>query len=221
MATTLVIADDHYAIWDAVISWLAKKGSFEVLAQVADGFQALQACVTHRPDLLLLDISMSGLSGLQVIGGLRKTASPPKIVVYTADDTPEMAFECISEGAKGYVIKSSPRQNLMVAVETVLSGNIYIDPAIKPKVEAYIQNNNEPVLAIPPPRKPTTTLTERETEILQLLAVGSGKSSEIASLLYISRNTVNNHISSIYEKLGVNNRNEAVREARKQGIIQI
>jgi DNA-binding NarL/FixJ family response regulator len=218
MARPLVIADDHFAIWDAVIAWLTKVGGFEVVAQVSDGVQALQACITHRPQVLLVDISMPGLNGLQVIGGLRRASSQPLIVVYTANEEPEMAAECIVEGAIGYVLKSSPRQILLEALETVCQKQaLYIDPVIRKEVENLLCQNQP--TEIQPQTNPV--LTQREIEIMQMLALGSGKTTEIAEQLCVSRHTVNNHLNSIFRKLEVTTRTEAVRVARQLGIIQV
>lgn len=215
--TSLVIADDHYAIWDAVIGWLTRAGSFKVLAQVGDGIQALQACVNLKPDVLLLDISMPVLNGLQVITGLKKTSLPVRILIYTADDSPEMAFETISEGALGYVVKSSPRQILLKALETIVQNKTFIDPSIEVKVANYLNAQGTHKAAS---FNEAAVLTEREIEIMQLLVLGSGKSTDIADILCVSRYTVNNHISSIYRKLGVNTRTEAIRKSRLLGIIE-
>jgi DNA-binding NarL/FixJ family response regulator len=233
MAISLVIADDHYAIWDAVVTWLAKSGAFEVKAQVPDGIKALQACVIYKPNLLLLDINMPGLNGLQVLRGLRKISFPPKTIVYAADDSYEMAAECLKTGAKGYVVKSSPRQVLMQAVRKVLQNQIYIDPLISAQTIDLLQKSESSLITGNSVISPvvevaenlgegnTVTLTKREIEILQLMATGNVKTAEIAKILFLSPHTVNNHITSAFRKLQVNTRIEALVEAKRRGLIQV
>ena len=200
---TCVVADDHPAVLAAVCSALAVEG-IEVVARADDGMRALAEIEARRPTVALLDVRMPRLSGLEV--ARRIEGSDTKVVIYTAYGDPALAVEALDAGARGFVLKEAPLENLMRAIRLVADGSTYIDAALVGGLaSAYALDGNP-------------ELTKRERDILRLLASGL-RNEEIGSHLFMSPFTVRNHVDKVLKKLGANSRTHAVAIALREALI--
>jgi DNA-binding NarL/FixJ family response regulator len=219
MSVTIVVADDHLITLQGVVLGLQQNPEFNVIGYAKNGLEALRFCLQRLPQILILDLSMPELSGLQVIQRLQKTKVPTKILIMSSWDSPANVDQCLKSGALGYVFKSSPLQVLHDAVKTILSGERYLDPSLEMMMDNLKMLQSPVYETASNVISDQIKLTQREVEILYLLSSGSGKTSELAYTLAISTFTVNNHIKSIYAKLNVKTRMEAVQQARKLGLL--
>ncbi len=200
----VLIADDHVVIADALASLL--KDRFQVCGVVHDGRTLLEAVQTLKPDVTLTDISMPGLNGIDAIRRIREIQPNSKIVVLTMHDDPQLAAQAFRLGAAGYVLKSSPGEELITAIHEVAQGHAYLSPMIAMGfINVLLESHREEP-------KPAGNLTGRQREILQLLAEGKTM-KEIAHILHISPRTVESHKYETMEILGVTTTAELVQHA--------
>jgi DNA-binding NarL/FixJ family response regulator len=201
---TCLIADDHPAIVDAVARYLANHG-IVVVDQAYEGGDALAKIESYNPDVALIDLSMPGLEGIEVIRRARRTSPGTAAVVYTGHAAHTIVDEALDAGARGLVLKGAPLPDLVRALEVVASGSVYIDAVLaagltgKRSAEA--------------PR-----LSKREREILRLLSSGM-TNEEIGGELFISPETVRTHVRRAISKLGAKTRTQAVATALREGLI--
>jgi DNA-binding NarL/FixJ family response regulator len=198
-APTCLLADDHPVLCAAVAEFLAGAG-YRVIGPVADGRAAVDAA-REQPDAAVLDYRMPRLAGAELVHELLAASPGTRIVIYTADGSEELAAGALAAGAAGVVLKEAPLTDLTRALEAVLAGGIYLDPA----------------LAQRDPR--SARLTAREREVLELLAEGIGH-EEIGKQLGIGAETVRTHLRKACERLGAATRTEAVATALRLGLIQ-
>jgi len=181
-------------------SMLEARKNIEVVGQVFDGFEAVEAVKKHIPDLLLLDLFLPRYSGISVLHSVRNTYPDMKIMVLTDYKSDQYVLEAFEAGANGYCIKDSSRDELLVAVRSVIAGQTFICPGIADEVmEGYLQgrkNNRQ--------NSDWDAITQREREVLKLLAEGF-RNREIGNILHISSKTVEKHRSNIMKKLGLHN----------------
>lgn len=201
---TIVVADDHPVTRDGLALILSSESDIEVVAQAGDGEDALDCYRRHLPDLLVLDLQMPRLNGLGATQQLMREFPTARILLFTTYDGDEDIFRAMHAGARGYVLKDCPRDELIRAVRTIHRGSRYLSPPVGAKL-ADAQG-------LPP-------LTEREREVLKLLAEGQSN-KEISFSLAVSESTVKTHVASIIEKMGVNSRTEAVLTAQKRGFLR-
>jgi DNA-binding NarL/FixJ family response regulator len=205
----VVLADDHAFFRDGLARILAGAG-IEVVAQVANGEAAVQAAVEHAPDVVVMDLSMPGLSGLEATRRLQHRAPACRVLVLTVSDSEADVIDAVVAGASGYVLKDGPMEEVIAAVEAVATGHALISPPIASTLLGRIREQAE-VDAVG-----DVGLSGRELDVLKLLAEGKAN-TEIGEALFISNSTVRNHISSILMKLHVNNRVQAaVRAVRER-----
>jgi DNA-binding NarL/FixJ family response regulator len=205
----VVLADDHAFFRDGLARILAGAG-IEVVAQVANGNAAVQAAVEHAPDVVVMDLSMPGLSGLEATRRLQQRAPACRVLVLTVSDSEADVIDAVVAGASGYVLKDGPMEEVIAAVEAVATGHALISPPIASTLLGRIREQAE-VDAVG-----DVGLSGRELDVLKLLAEGKAN-TEIGEALFISNSTVRNHISSILMKLHVNNRVQAaVRAVRER-----
>ncbi|GAA2455359.1 response regulator transcription factor [Actinomadura vinacea] len=203
---TLLIVDDHPVVRDGLRGMFTSAPGFEVLAEAADGREAVALATGLRPDVILMDLRMPGGNGVEAITEIIARGLPSKILVLTTYDTDSDTIPAIEAGATGYLLKDAPRDELFTAVRAAAEGRTVLSPAIASRLVDRV-------------RAPQgSTLSAREREVLRLVAKGTGN-REIAAELFISQATVKTHLTHIYEKLGVNDRAAAVAAAYDRGIL--
>jgi two-component system NarL family response regulator len=201
----VLIADDHSTFLAGLTSIIDMEDDMLVIAQAADGRNAVELWQKHRPSVTLLDLRMPLLDGVGVIDEIRRRDPSARIVILTTYDSDNDIYRAIKAGAKGYLLKDARREELLDCIRKVNQGETCIPQTLMQKLVAGIRS--EP-------------LTERELEVLQLLAHGKSN-KEIGSRLFISEFTVKGHLSNIFAKLKVLRRTEAVAAASRLGLIQL
>ena len=209
----IFIADDHAIVREGLRALLATEPGLELVGEANDGLQAVSKVQALKPDVILLDMVMPQMDGLEAIVEIRKNWSEAKIIVLTSFSDDEKVFSAIRNGALGYLLKESSPQDLLQAIHSVARGEGFLSPSIASKVMREI--NQLPKL--PPTKDP---LTEREVEILQLVAQGL-TNDEIAEKLVVSEKTVRTHVSHILAKLQLANRTLAALYALKEGLASL
>jgi len=209
----IIIADDHAVVRSGFMLILNFQPDMEVVATAADGLEAYDLVSEHRPDVLLMDLSMPpGESGLIATGKINADFPNTKILILTMYDDEEYVFHALKSGASGYVLKNAPDEELLKAIRTVHKGRVYIYPTLETSLATELIQNIGDVGFENDPYK---LLTKRELEVLPLAAKGYGN-KEIAEKLYISVKTVEAHKSKIMEKLGLKSRPELVNYALRK-----
>jgi DNA-binding NarL/FixJ family response regulator len=199
----ILLADDHPVVRDGLAAMLATQPDFEVVGEAGNGAEALTEAARLHPDVVLMDLEMPTLDGIEAIRRLRAADPSVQVVVLTAFDTDERIVGAIQAGAQGYLLKGAPRAEIFAAIRTVSAGGALIPPVIASKLLRQVRED---------------ALTAREKEVLDLVAAGLAN-GEIAGRLFISERTVKFHVSSILAKLGAKNRTQAVRVARERGLV--
>lgn len=208
----LIICDDQALIRDSLEMLLNLEKDIDVLACAEDGDQAIKLAQIHQPDLMLMDLKMPGVNGITATREIRKQFPEIKILILTTFGEDEWVFDAIRAGASGYILKDTPRAELLKAIRGTVSGQSFIDPAVAGKLMAQFSNQQQQ-----PASQITDKLTEREIEVLTQLAHGL-TNTEIAKQLYLSEGTVRNHISAILTKLEVSDRTQAAILAIQHGL---
>jgi DNA-binding NarL/FixJ family response regulator len=203
----IVIADDHTMMREGLSQALDSIPDIEVIASAADGRQLLETLETATPDVVLVDIEMPKLSG---IGALRRLEGKPLAIVVTMHADDDQRRKAAAAGAKGFLSKSAPLPDLAAAIRAVAAGETIVDEELIPDI---LDKHRQPILD-----EGAAALTARERELLKLLASGVSSTEDLADQLYISQKTVKNHLASIYEKLAITDRAQAVVEAIRLGI---
>lgn len=209
----ILIADDHAIVREGLRALLATEPGLELVAEATDGIQAVTKARALKPDVILLDLMMPRMDGVEAITEIKKDWQEARIIVLTSFSDDEKVFSAIRSGALGYLLKDSSPQDLLHAIHTVANGEGFLSPTIASKVMREI--NQPPKL--PPTKDP---LTERENEILQLVAQGL-TNDQIAEKLVVSERTVRTHVSNILAKLQLANRTQAALYALKEGLASL
>ena len=210
MTIRIVLADDHPIVREGLASVLETQPDFEVVGQANDGAEAVDVVGALRPDVVLLDLEMPQLDGVQALRAMRAADPGTKALVFTAFDTDERIIGAVQAGARGYLLKGAPREELFGAIRIVAQGGSTLQPVVAARLMERVSS---------PPGPAPDALTEREHEVLGLMAQGF-QNKEIAGRLVISERTVKFHVSAILAKLGAGNRTEAVHMARQRGIVE-
>lgn len=214
MTISVCLVDDQTLVRQGIRSLLELSDDIRVAAEAVDGAQAVEVIPQVKPDVVLLDMRMPGMSGLDVLNALaQKNALPPTIILTTFDDD-QLVLAGLKAGARGYLLKDVSLEQLVEAVKTVAEGGSLVAPVVTQRLLTGLERmqNNFTSLDQPDP------LTERETEILRLMASGYSN-KEIANSLNVAEGTVKNHVSNILSKLGVRDRTRAVLKAFELGIV--
>jgi two-component system NarL family response regulator len=201
----LLIADDHVLILEGLAAAIGRQDDMAVIAKASNGREAVELWKAHRPDVSLLDLRMPLLNGVGVIRELRDLDVSVRVIVHTTYDTDEEIYQAIRAGAKGYLLKDAPLDELLDSIRRVHAGETCIPPALGAKLASRMSG---------------AALTSREVDVLRLLARGRSN-KEIGTDLFVSETTVKTHIRSIFAKLNVMSRTEAIAAANKRGLIQL
>jgi DNA-binding NarL/FixJ family response regulator len=214
--TRVLVVDDAELFRTAISTALVQAG-FEICGQSADAEEAISAAQTVRPDVVMLDILMPGMSGVEAVDKILAVSPESKVVMLTVSESDEDLLRCIRSGARGYLVKDAPFEELARAITDVAEGGAAISSKMGGKLLDFLQLafRHGDFLA---QRRPA--LTGREIEVLQHVARGM-TSKQIGSQLFISENTVKNHVRNILDKLGLHSRNEAVLFAIREGLIDL
>lgn len=212
--TRVMIADDHALVRSGLRALLERGTEFQVVAEAADGYEAIDLALLHKPDVILLDVGMPRLNGTDVAQMIAQKLPAARIVIVSMHSDESYVLKALKAGAKGYLLKASPEADVLAAIRAVAAGNAYFSPSItKLLVEDYVGELRRRGVD-----DSYDLLSIREKEILQVLA--SGKSNrEIADLLHISLSTVETHRNNIFQKLHLHSLAELVLYAVRKGLI--
>ncbi len=211
----VLVVDDQELVRSGFCVILDTAEGITVVGEAANGEAALAAADAHRPHVVLMDIRMPGMDGLEATRLLTRAQPAPKVVMLTTFDLDEYVYEALRAGASGFLLKDSPRADLIAAVRAAAAGNALLAPSVTRRlIEAFARRPPE---AAPSPAR-LASLTAREREVLVLLARG-GSNTEIAATLFVSEATVKTHVGNLLAKLGLRDRVQAVILAYETGII--
>lgn len=212
--TSIFIADDHALIRDGIKRILSDHRDFEVIGESENGLDTVRLVKKNPPDILLLDISMPRLNGFQIVKKL-KNLDNMKVVILTVHNSEPHIIRLLKAGVHGYIIKTAPAQELILALEAVAKNGYYLDPTISGFIiNKYLDNLESNDI------NDWDGLTNRELEVLKLIAEGY-KNQEIADLLGLSVKTIESHRYNIMDKLDMHDRLELTKYALRRGIIQL
>ncbi|MCH8877894.1 MAG: response regulator transcription factor [Chloroflexi bacterium] len=205
----ILVADDHPVVRDGLVAMLSTQADFRVVGQASTGREVVANVEIARPDVLLLDLEMPDLDGVEALRQVTAEHPEVKVLVFTAFDDDERIVSAVQAGAQGYLLKGSPRDEVFDAIRVISRGGSLLQPVVASKLMRHVSGQGV-----------RSRLTARELEALHLLANGM-TNKEIAAELVISVRTVKFHVSSILRKLEAGNRTEAVRIAAERGIIDL
>lgn len=213
MSIKVILADDHIIMREGIRQLLEYDNSVEVVGEVNNGEQCLELLTKVNPDVLLLDINMPEKNGIEVLREIRNRKLSVKVIILTVHNEVEYLLKAMDIGVEGYILKESDFSELKKAIDTVMSGEKYIQPSLVPILNSRMVSRDKD-------KDKIEMLTKREIQVL--IEVANGKlNKEIATDLKISERTVKNHISSIFKKIDVNDRTQAAVFAIKNDFIKL
>jgi two-component system, NarL family, response regulator len=201
----ILIVDDHPVVRAGLASMLGTQESLDVVGAAWNGEEAFALIERHRPEVMLLDLRMPGMNGIETLQALRSMPDPPRAIVLTNFETDEDVYRAVRAGAQGYLLKSTTQQEMVDAIRAVAAGRSHFPPHIASRLAHRMSRSN---------------LTTREVEILEMMSKGL-TNKQIGTALDISANTARNHVNNIIEKLDVSDRTEAVTIAIQQGLLDV
>ena len=213
MSTKVMLVDDHALIREGIKQLLEFDGSIEVIEQASDGVECLEKLQHVLPDILLLDINMPNVNGIEVLKEIKKKNIPVKVLILTVHSEVEYLVQAVDIGANGYILKDSGSEELKKAIQSVMEGDSYIQPSLIPSLNSRLVNRDID-------KEKIAALTKRELEILTQIS-GGMFNKEIAMNLNISERTVKNHISNIFKKIDVSDRTKAAVFAIRNNIVKL
>jgi len=209
---TILLAENHVVVRESIRRFLEREANFEVVGEAGDGEEAVQMASQLKPDVIVMDISMPKLNGIEATKQIKALQPSAVILILTAYDYEQYIFPLLEAGAAGYLLKDVSSRELVSAIQTVHKGEAVLHPAVARKVmERLRQTKVEPT-----GERALDLLTEREITILKMAARGMSN-SDIAEELHLSVRTIESHLGNIFNKLGVGSRTEAVIQAMKKG----
>jgi len=209
----VLVCDDQAVVCDGLEMILNADPDIEVVGTAYDGAEAVEKVMHLHPQVVLMDLKMPGMNGIQATREIHQKAPQVKVLVLTTFGEDEWVFDAIRSGASGYLLKGTPRQELLKAIKGTAEGQTHVDPAVAGKLFHHVVHSS--------PQQDTgitDALSEREVEVLKLLAQGL-TNAEIAERLFLTRGTVRNYVSGILAKLGVEDRTQAALIAVQHGLI--
>ena len=201
---TLLIADDHHLMRAGLVAMLVDEPDLRIVAEAADGREAVEQFRTHRPDVMLLDLRMPTMDGIEATRAIRTEDANARIIILTTFDLDEGIYDAVRAGARAYLLKDAKPEELIACIHAVHAGETRLSPAQAARLAARISGPD---------------LTARELEVLRL-TVGGASNKRIATQLAISEVTVKTHLGHVFSKLGVTSRTEAIAEAGRRGLVQ-
>jgi DNA-binding NarL/FixJ family response regulator len=216
MSVRVLLVDDQALIRTGFKMILESESDIEVIGEAGDGRQAISLARSATPDVILMDVQMPTMGGLEATGRIVQDASiPSRIVILTTFERDDYVFEALRAGASGFLLKNSPPEDLVHAVRVVAAGDALLAPSVtRTVIEGFVQRRTRRI-----DESELRRLTERETEILRLLATGKSN-SELAAYLFLGEGTIKTHVSSVLTKLGLRDRMQAVIFAYESGLIE-
>jgi DNA-binding NarL/FixJ family response regulator len=211
----LILVDDQALVLAGLQRILREKDGFEVVAACADGAAAIAATAAHHPDVVVMDVRMKGMDGVQATAAIRAQDDAPPVLILTTFDDDEVLSGALRAGASGFVLKDASAEDLMRAVRAVAAGDGWLDPTVTGRVLAAYRT---PATATLPANGIAEELTARETDVLRLIGRGA-TNAEIADSLYVSEGTVKTHIGHVFAKLGLRDRAAAIVWAFDHGLV--
>jgi DNA-binding NarL/FixJ family response regulator len=208
----VLICDDQAVVCEGLKAILSTVQDIQVVGTAYNGEEALECVEKFSPDVILMDLKMPVMNGIQATRAIRSRFPNTRVIVLTTYDFDEWVFDAIHSGASGYLLKDTPRESLVEAIKGTHDGKTYVDPAVAGKLFERISHG-----VVPPDMDILKSLSEREVEILKLLSQGLSN-PEIATRLYLSEGTVRNYVSSILAKLEVTDRTQAALLALRAGL---
>lgn len=209
----VMLADDHVLIREGIKQLLEFDGSMKVIAEASDGIECLEKLKNVKPDILLLDINMPNMNGINVLKELKEKNDPLKVLILTVHSEVEYLVKAVDIGANGYILKDSGSAELKQAINAVIDEGSYIQPNLIPALNSRLINRDMD-------KEKLASLTKREVEILTQVACGMFN-KEIAVNLNISERTVKNHISNIFKKIDASDRTQAAVFAIRNNIVNL
>lgn len=201
----IIIADDHPVVREGLVTIISRQSDMVVIAEASDGRELVAEFLRHRPDVSLVDLRMPEMDGVEAITAIRERAPSARLIVLTTYDDDEDILRSLRAGAKAYMLKDAPRNELLACIKAVHEGRTHIPFAIAQRLAETIG---------------TPSLTAREFEVLELVSEGKAN-KEIAARLSITEGTVKTHVSAILEKLDASHRTEAVTIALRRGLLRL
>jgi two-component system response regulator NreC len=213
VAISIILADDHPVVHRGIHAVLEREPDFSIVGVAADGLETVRLTERLKPDVLVLDLMMPGLSGLEALRILRERSPRTRTVILSMYSSSAFIGQALQNGAIGYVLKNCPEENLVRAVREAAAGRRFLSPPVTEiAINAYIEQSKMGTF------DPHETLTPRQREVLQLAAEGKSN-GEIAARLNISQRTVENHRATLMKRLGLQNQTELIRHAMRHGLI--
>ncbi|MDO9378238.1 MAG: response regulator transcription factor [Nocardioidaceae bacterium] len=209
---TVVIADDHPVVRNGLRALVESLGGFAVVGEAVDGEQAVRAAQTLHPDVVVMDVQMPGVDGLEATRRITAAAPDVAVLVLTMYEDDDVVFGAMRAGARGYLLKGAEQEEIDRALRGVVAGEAIFGPGVASRVLGYFSAARPSEADLPFPG-----LTPREREVLDHVAAGT-RNASIAQAMHLSGKTVANHLSSIFAKLAVVDRSEAIVRAREQGL---
>jgi len=216
MPFKILLVDDHAMIRAGVKAILESHPEFQVIGEAGSGPEAVRICAKERPNLVLMDIEMPGLNGIEATAEIRRHSPDTSVVILSMYDDEHSVMSAIQAGAHGFVLKSSSGDDVLEALHRAVRGGYYLSPQVSHHAVAWLQRDR----TLEPEKSPLQTLSPREMQLLRLVAEGNA-SKEIAAILGLSIETVRSYRKTTMRKLGVNNVAALTRVAYDQGIVRM
>jgi len=201
----ILVVDDHHVVRSGLVASLGMEDDLAVVGEAESGAQALELYEKCAPDVVLMDLRMRGGNGIEATAALRARVPDARVLMYTTFDGEEDVYRAVQAGARGYLLKSAPRDELLSALRAVAAGERYLPPDLARRLAERVAGPD---------------ISEREIEVLQLISAGKSN-KEIGSALHIAEDTVKRHVSNILTKLGVSDRAQAATEAFRRGFLHL
>ena len=215
-AITILLAEDHVVVRESIRQALEREPNFKVIGEASNGEEAVKLAKQLKPDVILMDISMPKLNGIEATKQIKASQPSAVILILTAYDYEQYIFPLLEAGAAGYLLKDVSSRELVTAINTVHKGDVVLHPSVARKVMSRFQHAKDEQAE----KEAASLLTEPEVTVLRLAAKGMSNSA-IATELHLSVSTVESHLAAIFGKLGVGSRTEAVIQALKKGWVTL
>lgn len=202
---TVLVVDDHFVVRSGLAASFGLEPDLRVVAEAESGEQAVELYRRHKPSIVLMDLQLSGMNGIEATERLRREFPEANVLIFSTFERDENVYQALRAGARGYLLKTAPRAELLAAIRTVAGGKSYLPAALSQRVAERLSQPD---------------LSPRELEILGLIRRGRSN-KEIGAALFIAEDTVKRHVSNLMQKLRVDDRAQAVAEAIRRGLIEL